>query len=242
MNSPRLLLSLLFVTSSIYSISTYADHSDNFRKHKLQHYSHSTSNYQSNKHSNKHSGKYSDKRSNKHSNKHSTKHSYIQLNSHSNNYLYNHKNNQHHNNRGHSYYDFASVRSVSPITQQIEHRVPYQCDHGNVNHQYERSSNTPMIIGTILGAAIGNELGHKKINQKVGAIAGGILGASVAKDIYKDNPGSNHRCQNYRIKYEERVVGYDVSYSYRGNIYHTTTREHPGRRIQIKLRFDPVFS
>jgi uncharacterized protein YcfJ len=138
------------------------------------------------------------------------------------------------------YYDYARVRSVSPIYETIEHRVPRQSNYRHSNDRHQRSA-TPAILGTIIGAAIGNQLGHHKSNKRVGAVAGGILGASIGSDI-----GNKHRYQNrptqYDIEYEERIVGYDVSYRYRGNTYHTTTREHPGKKIKLRLQFEPVAS
>jgi uncharacterized protein YcfJ len=138
------------------------------------------------------------------------------------------------------FYDYAKVNSVTPIYETIEHRVPRQCNYRQSSDNHRRSA-TPAILGGIIGAALGNELGHNKSNKRVGAVAGGILGASIGSDI-----GSRHRapreCNQYDIEYEERVVGYDVSYRYRGNNYLTTTREYPGKKIQLKLRFEPVAS
>ena len=155
---------------------------------------------------------------------------------------YPHNNNHKHKHYG-QFYDYAKVSSVTPIIETIEHRVPRQCNHRSTYYKDNHRSATPMIIGTIIGAAIGNELGHKKSNQRVGAAVGGILGGSIGYDLSsKHRSNNNHRCDNYAIEYEERVVGYDVQYRYRGATYRTTTKEHPGRRIQLKLNFEPVIS
>jgi uncharacterized protein YcfJ len=167
---------------------------------------------------------------------------------HKGNYPHNKSQKNRYNNHHGQFYDYAHVSSVKPIIETIEHRVPQQCNHRsshyNTNYNNKRSA-TPMIIGTIIGAAIGNELGHKKSNQRVGAAVGGILGGSIGYDIsnkHRVNTTSRHRCDDYAIEYEERVVGYDVSYRYRGMTYQTTTREHPGRKIQLKLKFEPIIS
>lgn len=136
------------------------------------------------------------------------------------------------------FYDYAKVNSVTPIYETIEHRVPRECHYRQSSDNHRRSA-TPAILGGIIGAALGNELGHHKSNKRVGAVAGGILGASIGADIGKRN--NNHReCNQYDIEYEERVVAYDVGYRYKGKNYHTTTRQHPGKKIQLKLRFEPV--
>ena len=147
---------------------------------------------------------------------------------------------RHHSNYDTGYfYDYAKVRSVTPIIETVERRVPRGCRHTNHHTEYHRSA-TPAILGGIIGAAIGNELGHHKSSQRVGAVAGGILGASIGADINRRQQ-PYHRCETqYTIEYEEQVVGYDVSYRYRGQTYYTQTQEHPGKKVQLKLRFEPV--
>lgn len=139
-------------------------------------------------------------------------------------------------------YDYAKVSSVTPIMETIEHQIPRQCHYQPARRSYHKSA-TPAILGTIIGAAIGNELGHKKSNKRIGAIAGGILGGSIGADIGRNGrQQTGEYCDHYDIEREQVVVGYDISYRYRGQTYYTTTKQHPGRRIQLKLRFEPVFS
>ncbi len=154
-------------------------------------------------------------------------------------------------------YEYAKVTSVTPIIKSYERKIPQRCDHSS-HYSYDKSnykihdgyrgSSTPMILGTIIGAAIGNELGHNKTNKKVGAVAGGILGASIGSDInrkhhkhYPRHSYSKHSCDDlYTVEYHEKVVGYDVSYRYRGNVYQTQTPTHPGDRIQLRVQFEPM--
>ncbi|MEH6558801.1 MAG: YMGG-like glycine zipper-containing protein [Oceanicoccus sp.] len=139
-------------------------------------------------------------------------------------------------------YDYAKVTSVTPIVETIAHQIPKLCHYQPARHNHNKSA-TPAILGTIIGAAIGNELGHKKRNKRIGAIAGGILGGSIGIDIGRNNRQQNGEyCDHYDIENEQIVVGYDVSYRYRGKTYYTTTQQHPGRKIQLKLKFEPVFS
>ncbi len=139
-------------------------------------------------------------------------------------------------------YDYAKVSSVTPILETIEHQIPKQCHYQPVRRSHHKSA-TPAILGTIIGAAIGNELGHKKSNKRIGAIAGGILGGSIGANIgHKSRQQNGEYCDHYDTEYEQIVVGYDISYRYRGQTYYTTTQQHPGRRIRLKLKFEPVFS
>lgn len=152
------------------------------------------------------------------------------------------KNRQYNHSQQEYIYDYAKVRSVTPILETIEHRAPKQCHYQPAARSHRKSA-TPAILGTIIGAAIGNELGHKKNNKRIGAIAGGILGGSIGADIGRKNrQQGGEYCDHYNIEYEQVVVGYDISYRYRGQTYYATTKQHPGRKIQIRLRFEPVLS
>lgn len=147
-------------------------------------------------------------------------------------------------------YDYAKVVSVEPIVETIEQREPVEhCWQEQQPRALHRASHTAALLGGILGGAIGNELGHNKSNKRVGAVVGGLLGASIASDL---NRGSDRgyagggyttvqRCETeYNSHFVEQTVGYAVSYRYRGQLYHTTTRQHPGQRIKLQLEFRPV--
>lgn len=142
-------------------------------------------------------------------------------------------------------FDYGRVRSATPIIETIEHRVPREtCRQERVRSHHQNSA-TPVILGSIIGAAIGNQLGHHKSNKRVGAIAGTLLGAAIGSDISKNSirhhGGYRMQCStDYDIEFEEQVVGYDVEYRYKGNTYYTQTREHPGKRLKLKLRIQPV--
>jgi len=170
--------------------------------------------------------------------KHHKKHQHDK-HSYKNNYKQHKGYNKHYPNKGNHFYDFASVNSVNPIYETIEHRVPQRCNHSSHNYDYPKhQSATPMIIGGVIGGAIGNRVGSNKSNKKVGAVVGSILGATIASDI---NRKDRHHCTTrYTTRYEQQLVGYDVLYSYRGSTYRTTMQDHPGNRLQLRLSFDPV--
>jgi len=151
------------------------------------------------------------------------------------------------NKGGNHFFDYAKVRSVTPIIETVEHRKPVEiCRDRRVRSPRQHSA-TPMILGSIIGAAIGNGLGHHRSNKRVGAVAGSILGAAIGSDIGRQSPHNNSnyhvetQCTTrYDSEFEEQIVAYDVEYRYRGHTYHTQTREHPGKRLQLKLRMAPV--
>ena len=108
-------------------------------------------------------------------------------------------------------------------------------------------SNTPNILGAVIGGAIGNAVGHNKSNQRVGAVVGAVLGASVARDISYSNRTRNvqyetvERCETVYDSYlEDRLVGYDVVYSYNNREYTVRTQRDPGATIRVRVNIEPV--
>ncbi len=162
--------------------------------------------------------------------------------------------------------DYARVIDVKPLveTYQIsnpvercwDERVPVRdtaYDRG-----YRNKSKTPEILGAIIGGVIGNQVGKRGGGKArdVATVAGAVLGGSVGRDVKHKN---NRRHRDYddryeRVRYEtvqrcevkesyvtkEEVVGYDVSYKYRGNVFHTQMDQHPGDKIKVKVTVDPV--
>jgi len=147
--------------------------------------------------------------------------------------------------------DYARVVSVEPIIKNIRVSTPRQeCWQEQVSH-YERPksrSATPTIVGAIVGGLIGNELGHHNTAKKAGLAAGAILGGSIGRDIGRKNAGpgqhyytTEQRCETYQDYHdEERITGYHVGYKYHGNIYHTRTQNHPGKRIKVRVTVTPI--
>ncbi len=148
--------------------------------------------------------------------------------------------------------DYARVTQVDPIYQTIKHEVPERSCWLETRYEPvdDHKSYTPVVLGTLIGGALGNELGHNKSNKKVGAVVGGALGATLARDwshASRDSrsasrPVSEEVCETrYRSEYEERVVGYNVTYRYQGQVYHTRTDQHPGKRIPVAVQVTPIY-
>jgi len=145
--------------------------------------------------------------------------------------------------------DFAKVLEAEPIYQTVEYDTPERkCWTESVAYQKpHNSSATGTILGGIVGAAIGNKLGHKKSNRRIGAVAGAVLGASIGNDISRNN--SSHSTTEYRdqkhcevthrIRKEEELVGYRVTYKYHGQTYQTRTTEHPGKKLKVAVNVQP---
>ncbi len=151
-------------------------------------------------------------------------------------------------------YDYARVVNVEPVTETLTHRVPQEtCWNEQVRYQepgYGHQSATPAIVGGIIGAAIGNSLGRKrhKSNRVIKAVALGALGASIGNELGRRHSRHNEisyrserRCEvSYDTSYEERIVGYDVTYRYRGETYNTRMDYDPGKNIRVQVKVRPV--
>lgn len=158
-------------------------------------------------------------------------------------------------------YDYAKVITVKPVVERYEVNQPIErcwnekvavrySDH-NRSRQYRSKSHTPEIVGAIIGGVIGNRVGKNGGGRArdVATIAGAVLGGSIARDSKYRNKNryettryeTIERCEvkdSYVTK--EHVVGYDVAYRYRGSVFHTTTDQHPGDKIKVKVSVNPV--
>jgi len=156
------------------------------------------------------------------------------------------------------FYDYAKVTGIEPVYETIVQTIPVeQCWNERVRARHSdyyerRHSATPTLIGALIGGALGNELGHSKRNKQVGVVVGSILGGSVGHDIAHQRKRRHNdqghveyrtveRCSvdHERVE-EQQLVGYDVSYRYRGNLYTTFMEESPGDKLRVSVNVTPV--
>lgn len=160
-------------------------------------------------------------------------------------------------------YDYAHVVDVDPVYQsyQVNHPVKKCYDkHVPIKHSkrfHGGKSRTPDILGAVIGGAIGNQFGSGR-GRDVATVAGAVLGGSIGGDFrrakshkYNDKRSYAHSKQarfravkhcdvvdSYTTK--KKIVGYDVAYKYRGNVFHTHLNQHPGDKIKVKVTVNPV--
>jgi uncharacterized protein YcfJ len=152
-----------------------------------------------------------------------------------------------------SSYDTAQVLSSTPIYRVVEISTPQQeCWEEEVVRQQHRRHNdsaTPGLLGMVIGGALGNAVGSHKSSQRVGAVVGAMLGGSIARDIVRNNDNNRatvyvdtvERCRTVRTtRQEEKLVGYDVSYSYNGAQHTVRMPEDPGNTVRVRVDVEPV--
>ena len=145
-------------------------------------------------------------------------------------------------------FQWAKVVDARPIVERV--RIPVEeqvCwDEQVWRRDPVRRSAAPVILGTIIGGVIGNQFGGGRGRVAMTA-AGAALGGSIAADSqHRRNPDGYYavtetRCgveTNWRT--EERVVAWDVTYKYRGEIHQTRMRNEPRDRIRVRVEVNPL--
>jgi len=145
--------------------------------------------------------------------------------------------------QGYRDYDRAPVTRVVPIIETVEINEPYRsCRTETIHYRGARHSATPAILGGIFGGLVGSQIG-KGGGNVAATVAGVVLGSSIASDLDRGRyvrrgyyrPGQV--CETgYTRRYEDHVVGYEVTYRYHGRLYRTRCDEDPGSHITIRIR------
>jgi uncharacterized protein YcfJ len=144
-----------------------------------------------------------------------------------------------------NYGDYGRVLDARPIYRQVAIEVPHESCRVETIAREERRRGGDSFGGTVVGGLVGAAIGHEIGNGRGAATAvGGLIGASIGNDAARGSRSVSYRdqevCrQSYHTEYEQRIVGYDVSYSYQGRIYQTRTDRHPGDRIALDVAVRP---
>jgi uncharacterized protein YcfJ len=149
-------------------------------------------------------------------------------------------------------YDEARVLDSTPIYRVVESSHPREeCWEEEIAYNDRRSygeSATSSIVGAVIGGALGNAVGHHKRNKQVGTVVGAILGGSIGSDVGRNRNSRSdtyyetvERCRTvYVDEQEEKLVGYDVRYSYNGSQHTVRLPEDPGSTVRVRVDVEPV--
>lgn len=156
------------------------------------------------------------------------------------------------NNQIESVVDSARVIDVDPVLERYQVNNPVEhCWNERVPNRYKAKSKsyTPEVVGAIVGAAVGNRFG-KGSGRDAATFAGALLGTTIGRDIKHQRNSHNHGASRYEVvercevrdSYvnEERIVGYNVRYKYRGNTYNTFLDQDPGDHIKVRVSVEPL--
>ena len=147
----------------------------------------------------------------------------------------------------HSYFDDARVSSVEPQYESVS--VPRQ----ECGSRWIEDSRRPAgrnyggaVVGGVAGALLGNQFGRghgREAATAVGAVVGAFTGDNVANRgrWQHDEPVAREVTSCRTVSdVQQRIVGYQVGYEYRGQHFVTRMAETPGPTIQVRVTVDPV--
>lgn len=146
--------------------------------------------------------------------------------------------------------EYARVVHVRPLVEHVQVHVPvqecYETWASDGGHG-RRSTVVPTIAGGVIGGVIGDRFGGGSGRDAM-RMLGVLVGASIAHDAAghrRSRAASAYpvtECSTrHERRYEERVIGYDVTYRHRGREYVTRTDRHPGDRIPVSVDVRPAW-
>lgn len=137
-----------------------------------------------------------------------------------------------------SYYDYAKVKSVRAVYENVVVRHPREQCY-KVEYRARRHDPVPTIAGTIIGGVIGNAIG----DSKASTVAGAIIGGSIVHDSQHRVRRVEERCDvvGYHRESVTKLKGYKVKYRYKGEIYQTFMKKHPGNKVKVRVKVSSVY-
>lgn len=148
-------------------------------------------------------------------------------------------------------YDYAQVLRADPIYETVRVSEPYQeCEDASEYRRVgpERAS-TGSVGGTVVGAVIGGVLGNqvgKGDGRTAATVGGAVIGGAIGNRAGAGAGGYRGEvvqpaCRTVVSQREERhVVGYDVEYRYRGDVFMSRLDYDPGTQLRVRVAVAPA--
>ncbi len=138
---------------------------------------------------------------------------------------------------------YRSARIARPQRQCWDERVVYR---DRASHARDGNAGGA-IVGAIAGAVVGHQFGKGR-GQDAATVAGALIGAGVGQAIAAEHAPSRHDRVTYAQhcgpghapRYAQYLDGYDVTYRYRGRIYHSRLPYDPGDRVAVHVDVRPI--
>jgi uncharacterized protein YcfJ len=141
---------------------------------------------------------------------------------------------------------YADVLRVDPVYDRVQTNGGHEeCEDVPVERHVDSGNNAAgTVIGAIVGGVLGNTVGKgdgRKAATVAGAVVGGAVGHNVASQDDRYYAGPERRCRMVQDGAEERrIVGYDVQYRYRGDVYMSRLDYDPGERVRVRVSVAPA--
>lgn len=147
-------------------------------------------------------------------------------------------------------YAYADVLRADPIYETIRDAQPREECYDERVVQREPAGGNPTggtIVGAIIGGVIGNQVGSGD-GRNAATAAGAVIGGAIGNNVDRNNgPGRSYESTQTRCQvvhgggYERReIIGYDVEYRYRGDVYMSRLDYNPGDRLRVRVSVTPA--
>ncbi|NQY34751.1 MAG: glycine zipper 2TM domain-containing protein [Alteromonadaceae bacterium] len=152
------------------------------------------------------------------------------------------------------FYKKADVIKATPIYKRVTVKRPvYGCQHNLSSRHYHHKNALATVLGATIGGVIGHKIFKKSRLKHVGTIAGAVVGGAIGHDIGTRHRTTSHRTTSHRTSHHnhhtscvseteviKKLMGYRVTYRYQGELFTTRTKQHPGKRINIKIQVEAI--
>jgi len=140
-------------------------------------------------------------------------------------------------------YDDAAAAPAAAAAQQEcwDEQVPVGAESGAAIEGGRRTVAT--MIGAVVGGLLGNQVGKgdgRRAATVAGAVAGGVVGNQVAAERPQYTTQRRCRPATGGSSGSRHVVGYDVEYRYRGEVFTSRLPYDPGDRMRVKVSVTPA--
>ena len=140
------------------------------------------------------------------------------------------------------HFGWAEVLRADPVYASVAPPPQQQCYPQTVTRRDDNHTGGTVlgaIVGGVLGSAVGKGDGRKAATV-AGAVAGGAVGNRVSAAHDRNYTTQETVCQPANYPPQQQIVGYDVEYRYRGDVYMSRLPYDPGERLRVRISVAPA--
>ncbi len=131
---------------------------------------------------------------------------------------------------------------ISTVVVQAQVGTPQQQCTDQQAIVQPRTSGGGALLGALVGGAIGHNLGDgfgRAAATGLGVVAGSAIGDHTEAANTPTTLVPVRTCQTI-TQYQNRVIGYDVTYEYQGKRYKTRLAQDPGAQVALDVSVTPA--